>query len=300
MDRFDLHDAPLYGGGSAAAVPCETSDDVGREAVAPSPIAALIALAHGPLAALRVHPVWRVAAHPAALRVLMEHHVFCVWDFMSLVKALQSRLTCIAVPWVPCGSPEVRRFVNEIVLDEESDEIDGVATSHFELYLRAMEEMGADTGPVRAFVAEVTTGTAVGVALRRAGVPAPAARFVAHTMAVSARGRAWEIAASFTLGREEAIPLMFAELVRALPGRGRTADGSAYDSAALRLYLERHVDVDGGRHAPLARRLIAEVCGADRTRWREAAAAALSALEARHALWDAVVARVASERETGT
>jgi hypothetical protein len=85
---------------------------------------------------------------------------------------------------------------------------------------------------------------------------------------------------------------MFAELVRALPGCGRATDGGAYDSAPLRLYLERHVDVDGGKHAPLARRLIDEVCGADPMRWSEARCAALAALDARRVLWDAVAARI--------
>jgi hypothetical protein len=245
-----------------------------------------------PLAALRGHRVWRLAARPEALRALMEHHVFCVWDFMSLVKALQAELTCTTVPWVPRGTPALRRFVNEIVLDEESDEIAGEPLSHFELYLRAMAAMQADTRPARAFVAAVADGASPPAALRRAGAPAPAARFVAQTLDVVARARVWQIAAAFTFGREEAIPAMFAELVRSLPGRGRCAAGRSYDSGDLRAYLERHIDVDAGKHAPLARRLVAELCGDDAQRWREARAAALAALAARHALWDAVAARI--------
>ena len=72
------------------------------------------------------------------IAVLMEHHVYAVWDFMSLLKALQSNLTCTSSPWKPVGDSAVRRLINSIVLEEESDvDADGVPSSHYEMYLDA-------------------------------------------------------------------------------------------------------------------------------------------------------------------
>ena len=75
----------------------------------------------------------------------MECHVFAVWDFMSLLKKLQQDLVPTGSPWVPSGDGSVARFVNEIVMEEESDETldntDGIRySSHFEIYLDYLKD----------------------------------------------------------------------------------------------------------------------------------------------------------------
>jgi hypothetical protein len=123
--------------------------------------------------ALLGHPVYRVINSLAALRLFMEHHVFAVWDFMSLLKALQARLCCVGVPWLPATDSQATRFINEIVLAEESDEdSQGGYLSHFGLYLRAMTRCGADTKTIDSFLGEIRKGSSVLPLSQRSACPA--------------------------------------------------------------------------------------------------------------------------------
>jgi pyrroloquinoline quinone (PQQ) biosynthesis protein C len=237
-------------------------------------------------ARLTAHPLYAAIRTPEHLRLFMASHVFAVWDFMSLLKALQARLTCVTVPWVPTPLPESRRFLNEIVLGEESDQFEGRAISHFELYLEAMQQAGADTAPIRATLASIAAGS-----FDAASMPAPAAAqaFVAETFRIIHHGSLAAMAAAFTFGREDVIPDIFRELVRDL---SRRSDGKL-DTFVW--YLDRHIEVDGEDHGPLSLRMVADLCGSDDALWEEAAAAAESAIEARLALWDGILADIAAE-----
>ncbi|NDC53199.1 MAG: DUF3050 domain-containing protein [Planctomycetia bacterium] len=233
------------------------------------------------------HRLYALVDSPERMRLFMEHHVFAVWDFQCLLKALQQKFTCTTAPWLPTTDREARRLVNEIVLDEESDELpEGGHASHFELYLESMEAAGADTRPVERLLGAVRAGAAVEEALFTAGVPAAAAAFVRSTFAVIDSGSPATIAAAFTYGREDVIPDMFRHLVASLAEREPAAWGR------FRFYLERHIAHDDARHAPICRRIVARLCGDDPARWAEASRAARSCLEARLALWDAITTRL--------
>lgn len=220
------------------------------------------------------------------LHLFMQSHVYAVWDFMSLLKQLQRGLTCIDVPWLPTSNADARRFINEIVLGEESDHRGEQSCSHFELYLEAMRESGADTQPVEAFIAALRKGESVSQALTTAKVPAEARAFVETTFKIIDSGSFAATAAAFTFGREDVIPDMFRGFVRELnsasPGQVET----------FLYYLERHIELDGDDHGPIALKLMENLCGSDAARWQQATEAAETALRARIALWNAIEAKI--------
>jgi hypothetical protein len=226
------------------------------------------------------------------VRVFMRSHAFAVWDFMSLLKRLQCDLTCVTVPWVPVGDAEVRFLINEIVCGEESDvDPQGGRISHFDLYMRAMREAGADTDAVGRALASVRAGGSTASALLSAGVTAGAASFSGSTFALATGGKSHEVAAAFTFGREDLIPDMFLKIVTRLsrehPGKLDT----------FRYYLERHIEVDGGHHGAISLRMVGLLCGEDDRKWSEAAEAAAASIVARTALWDSISSELGVQRQ---
>jgi hypothetical protein len=217
----------------------------------------------------------------------MEQHIFAVWDFMSLLKALQRALTCVEVPWSPKGSPVTRRFINEIVLGEESDlDQNGKVLSHFEMYLEAMQQIGADTLPIHQLTEWLSYGKTLDEALYQLEIREETRAFVRFTFEIIDGGQLHKIAALFTFGREDLIPDMFIEILREMQGQGQS------NIDKLLYYLERHIEVDGGDHGPISLKMMEEICGSDVVKWQEATDVSIQALEKRYALWNGVLAKL--------
>jgi hypothetical protein len=240
---------------------------------------------------LLAHPLYGEVNTIERLRGFMQIHVFAVWDFMSLVKRLQRDLTCVELPWVPPRSPTVARFVNEVILSEESDVGPEGAPggSHLELYLRAMDEVGADTRRFREFLMMVVEGVAPSTALDRVAVPGFLRTFVADTLSCAQRASTTEVASAFLFGREDLIPEMFERL---LAQWGDREAGIVY----FAYYLRRHIELDSETHGPLAERLLIETIGKDEEGWRIAGEAASRAIQRRIDLWDGIRDEIRSQQ----
>jgi hypothetical protein len=241
------------------------------------------------------HPVYGTVRNIDDLRSFMEHHVYSVWDFMSLLKYLQHSVAPANVPWMPTGNAaetSAQRFINEIVLGEETDEglpdAKGKPTfvSHFDLYIGAMEEVGADTQPVKAFLKSVQRN-GIERALKIAKIPEPSRQFMQTTFGFIDSGKTHLVAAAFALGREQVIPGMFRALLTDMNISKKKAPLFYY-------YLERHIHLDDEFHGPLSIRLLGHLCDGSDVKLRAAAKAGREAIEARIALWDGVRAALPS------
>lgn len=218
------------------------------------------------------------------LRKFTEGHVIAVWDFMSLLKALQIKLTCTHVPWFASSKPNTRYLINEIVLAEESDEyIDGRRLSHYEMYLDAMQGLGANIGPIQEFVAQLQSGQSVFEAIAAADWDTRIKDFLRFTFEVIESGETHKIASAFTFGREDLIPDMFTSILKEVQTNFPEAD-----LEKLIYYFQRHIELDGDEHGPLAMQMIMELAEDDASKWDEIQAVAKEALQKRIALWDAI------------
>jgi hypothetical protein len=240
-------------------------------------------------ARLDLHPLYASVRTLEDLRCFMEHHVYAVWDFMSLLKFLQGAVAPVSMPWLPTGNTQStasQRFINEIVLGEETDEglpdALGKPTfiSHFDLYLGAMEEVGADTRAVRAFV-KMVKKKGLATALLKSHIPEPSRRFMATTFGFIDTQKAHVVGAAFALGREQVIPGMFRSLLADM--------GISKKKAPLfHYYLERHIHLDGESHGPLSLQLLAQLCDDRASKKKAAGKAARQSIAARIAFWDEV------------
>jgi len=232
---------------------------------------------------LLAHPVYSRIQDLQGLQKFSETHVFAVWDFMSLLKSLQIGLTSVSIPWVPVGNADTRYLINEIVLGEESDVDEaGNRISHFELYIKAMQQMGASTDVISQLIEHINSGKTVYEAIEAAHLPQQVKDFLQFTFDISFNAPLHVKAAVFTFGREDLIPSMFMKILDKI-----FAD--APDKVSIfKYYIERHIEVDGDHHSHLALDMVNNLCGSDASKWEEAKIASVKALALRIGLWDAI------------
>jgi hypothetical protein len=225
----------------------------------------------------------------------MESHVFAVWDFMSLVKKLQLDLTTTTLPWQPPVNNSAAKLINEIVWGEETDlDKDGNSVSHFEMYLNAMRQIGANTLVIENLLSQLQNGKNIFDIIKQMELPSYVTDFLRFTFQTIEESKTHKIAAVFTFGREDLIPDMFISMIK----RMNRENEHNFDQTIY--YFERHIEVDGDSHGPMALDMITNLCGTDPLKWEEAISASKTALQRRIALWDGINLQITQKEKALT
>jgi hypothetical protein len=226
---------------------------------------------------LTLHPLYSKLDQIDNLKIFMEFHSFAVYDFMCLLKSLQRHITMKNEPWKPAPYPdEVIRFINEIVLCEESDlDPDGKPCSHFNLYIRAMNEIHANSSKILSFVRSIRH-----MDYRTDELRPGVKEFVDFNLNLAVTGEVEELAGAFLFGREKLVPDMFKSIVRVLEKQNLPCPSFMH-------YLKRHIEVDGDEHGPMAEKCLEAICDRNKLMYAKANKIAVHSLELRVKLWDA-------------
>lgn len=236
---------------------------------------------------LNRHPIYQSIRTLDDLRLFMSHHIYSVWDFMSLLKYLQNHFAPSNYPWTYGTNNAARRFVNQIILEEELDlalpDTQGGSTyaSHFEIYCRAMEEIGASATLVVRFTRFAGIHGLDKALAAFPDVPVPAQSFMRKTFAFIDTDKPHIVAAAFAFGREQIIPSMFRNLLANMAIDKNQAPTFHY-------YLERHVHLDEDQHGPLSLLMLDALCEDKSLHVSEAVLAAQASILARIEFWDEV------------
>ncbi len=230
------------------------------------------------------HRLYSKIKNISDLQSFTENHVFAVWDFMSLLKALQIKLTCTKTPWIPNQNSQTAYLINEIVIAEETDINQlGERKSHYELYIDAMTDIGANIKIPNEIVHKLASSDDIFKSIDNLKIHKNIKEFLNFTFKVIAEGKPHKIAAIFTFGRENLIPNMFTEILREFQ-----KNINDIDISKLIYYFERHIELDEDEHGPMALQMVSELAGNDLKKWDEIESISTEALQKRILLWDAI------------
>ncbi len=231
---------------------------------------------------LRNHSLYNNIKDVEDLKIFSNAHVYAVWDFMSLLKFLQIKLTSTSLPWFPSNNTITAKLINEIVAGEETDEDqDANPMSHFEMYINSIQEFGLDTDEILDNINSLNNLESIEEDIDKLNIKEYVKNFLKFTFSVIKRGNVHEVASVFTFGREDLIPDMFIPLIEGINAENNDLNKLIY-------YFKRHIEVDGDMHGPMSMEMLSYLCNDETKKISEASSVSKEALLARILLWDGI------------
>lgn len=231
------------------------------------------------------HSLYCAINNKHKLKIFMEHHVYAVWDFMSLIKAMQNHIAPTTIPWIPPKNSYFANYINQIVLEEESDrelakDTHRTSTSHFESYVDAMKEVGGNTFLITNFINSVND-KGLDLTLDNEHIPVPAKQFMTFTFDIIKQNQLHLLATALAYGREVLVPLLFRSLQQGI-------QISEKEAPNLYAYLNRHIQLDEQEHGPIVMRMLQDLCAGSDIKKAESLEVAELALVTRLNFWDGI------------
>ena len=240
---------------------------------------------------LKNHSLYSSISDVEDLKIFSKAHVYAVWDFMSLLKFLQIKLTSTSLPWFPSKNTTTAKLINEIVAGEETDEDqNGKAMSHFEMYIDSIQEFGINTNKILNNIHSLDNLDSIEDDLDRLDIEDYVKNFLKFTFSVIKRGNVHEVASVFTFGREDLIPDMFIPLIEGINTENNDLNKLIY-------YFKRHIEVDGDMHGPMSMEMLSYLCDNDPQKIADSISISEEALLARISLWNGIETEIKQRKK---
>ena len=238
---------------------------------------------------LNNHPLYSSLNNLPRLKFFMERHIYAVLDFMTLVKNLQKKISPMGTLWSPPENPTLCRFIGEIILEEETDQLPtGEYLSHFQIYCRALKEIQGNPQMAIEF-SQSPLAPSNKLNFESFLLPKSVRNFLAFNQELIRESKAHTLAASFYFGREKAIPIIFKSILKETLVTEKEAP-------MFHFYLGRHIELDSNEHGPKAKEMIKYFCQDKKTLCHEVLLTAKKVIEQRVKFWDEILEEMQETR----
>ena len=153
------------------------------------------------------------------------------------------------------------------------------------MYLDAMDQIGAEKEDIEIFIIDIKSGKKINPTIHGLSIDHAVKDFLQFSFEIINTEKSHQIASAFTYGREDIIPDMFISILKELD-----PENNRYSK--LKYYLDRHIEIDGNLHGPLAQKMLVELCNDNQNKWDEVYTVAKNCLQYRIKLWDSILKQI--------